>query len=247
MKQKQEKAFIKAADAVISEHWALPEVDGFHVVALEEKQPEPEVEEVTVVEEEIVAEQLTLAELEAIREEAYQDGFNQGREDGLKAGRDEGLRIGHQEGLQQGQQKIEAGQATLAQMVNALASPMAEQSKDIEACLVQMVVQLSESVVQHELSHSEKVIADTIAMALAELPAAITDITIHVNPADMELAKPLAEVEGYTLQPDPSISSGSCAVATINSFVEYSRETRFRHAAEQLLARLGQAYKAEGE
>lgn len=67
---------IRAEDAQAAALWTLPVVKSAHVVGLQEK---TEVFEPVTIEDEIVAEKVTLSELEKIREDAYQEGLAQGR------------------------------------------------------------------------------------------------------------------------------------------------------------------------
>jgi flagellar assembly protein FliH len=84
------------------ESWLLPEVNSRHVVGFHTKPVEPKVDTITVVDEEIVAEKVTLSELEAIREQAYEEGKEAGRSAGYEVGFQEGDQRGFSEALQKG-------------------------------------------------------------------------------------------------------------------------------------------------
>ncbi|MDX2423863.1 MAG: hypothetical protein QNK43_14450, partial [Amphritea sp.] len=68
---------IRAEDAKAAALWTLPVVQGRHVVGLQQK-PKPVVEEAV---EEVVDGRLKLSELEKIREDAHQEGLQQGHDE----------------------------------------------------------------------------------------------------------------------------------------------------------------------
>ncbi|GGO84983.1 flagellar assembly protein FliH [Marinobacterium nitratireducens] len=233
---------IRAADVGAVELWRLPQVEGRHRVALVQREESAVDEQLDADELPFGDGKLTLAELERIREEARQEGFEEGHREGFDKGLEAGRMQGHDEGLQQGQQEIAAAVARLDEMISEFEAPLQTQARELESCLLRMVVQLAAAVTRHELVSRPELILDSVREALALLPDEAGDVRIHVNPENEVLLQPLCDArEHRTLVPDPGISAGGCRVRTPASRVDQTLETRFGQVAEQLLARLAES------
>ncbi|KGK41686.1 hypothetical protein LH51_12855 [Nitrincola sp. A-D6] len=228
---------IPAAEARRLNAWALPEMDGgpqssaFQTAYQEET--------VTVVDEDVAAEKLTLAEIEQIREDAFKEGFTQGREEGFEQGKADGYKQGHAQGLEAGESEISRQLALLDSLQASFRQPIAEQEKALESLLSNLVLRFSEAVVHAELQATEVHIVEAVSAALSELPSTTQSCQVQVNPADMDALERLAQREAFTLVSDESITVGGCRLVTENSRVDHTVETRLQQIAEQLSAALG--------
>lgn len=230
---------IRAEDAKAAALWTLPVVQSAHVVGLQEK---VEAFEPVTIEDEIVAEKVTISELEKIREDAYQEGLAQGRQDGLSQGLEEGREKGKQEGLEAGQQQLDQRLQALADIFGELEQPLRKLDSQVEGVIVDMVLELSRAVVEHELTVTSDVIAGAVSDAVTQLPHGSSEVRIRVNPLNVaDLSELMAENQRWILIEDPSLLPGGCKVSTSNTLVDNSVESRFEVVAKQLLHALAQS------
>ena len=232
---------IRARDVRDVTPWQLPDMtdaEHEHLIALAQKaEPEP-VTEVKVVEEEVYAEKLTLAQWEAISEQARREGLEQGRAEGIEAGRAEGFEQGLQQGLAEGRARIEAQQAQFKELLETLQRPLQRQSAELETLLVQLVTELSRAVVGAELASRPERLRQSVVDALACLPPHSGPVVLRLHPDDCALLAEQAQREGWELVEDAGLTPGGCMLDAGSAHVDASVETRFAQVAEQLHARL---------
>lgn len=230
---------IPAAEARQLTRWELPLMDaGVVDQAFQTVSP---ASQVTVVEEEIEVEKLTLAEIEQIREDAVKEGFAQGREEGFAQGLAAGERQGYEQGLESGLAEIQRQQALLMGVCQALANPVAAQEQELERLLTGLVQGFARAVIDAELQSNPEPICQAVRAALAELPGATLVCDLRVNPADLPILQALPGLDGVRLIEDPSIEQGGCSVTTDNTRIDHRVSTRFQQITEQLAAALGQS------
>lgn len=228
---------IPASEARRLNAWELPAMDGGpQNVAFQTAYQE---EAVTVTDEEVVAEKLTLAMIEQIREEAYKEGFAQGREEGFDQGKTDGHKQGYEQGMASADVEIKHQLALLDSLQSSFRQPIADQEKALESLLSNLVLRFSEAVVHAELQNSQEHIIKAVKSALDELPSTTQSCQVQVNPEDVSALERLAQREGFVLVSDESITAGGCCLVTENSLVDSSVEIRFQQVAEQLAAALG--------
>ena len=227
-----ESDLISASDLPPFERWLLPSFDPLKPAPapepLPEAEPEPEVqasiEEVPVE----AVQPITLEELEAIRQDAYNEGFSTGEKDGFHAGQ---LRA-----RQEAEARLNEQLARLEQLMGHLLEPIAEQDQALELALVDLVAHVSREVIQRELRTDSSQLQLILSEALGLLPMGAGNLRIHVNPQDFELVKALRErhEESWKIIEDASLQPGGCRVESQNSLVDATVETRLKQALAQL-------------
>lgn len=225
--------------------WVLPEVGSSHVIGLEEK-PEPVAPPeagITVLEDEVdSAAHLTLAEIEVIREQAYEEGFAKGREDGYEFGEKEGDQRGMQQGLEQAQHLIDERLALLESAIDSLKDPLEQQRSKITELMVEMVEHVAAAVIDFEVKASPDIVLKAFQSALTLLPKQVEDVVININPADqdaIENAIPRRHAN-WQVVADDDISQGGCTIKTGASLIEFQLDSRFQEVVEELYERLYQ-------
>ncbi|GEM_PF-3504079 len=236
---------IRAADAGAVEGWQLPDISSSPDVGLQRQEGDPSVR---VTEEVYRQDRVTLTELESIRENARLEGLaaglEEGRARGMEEGRAQGLKQGQDEGyaagLSSGETEVRQRMGQLEGMVQQLASPVTQQQASMETLLLNLVLQLSKTVVGHELSTRPTVIAQSIRDALAQIPEPLGEVELTLHPQDIEWAKHLSDAltAGLQLVPNEQLTPGGFRLKTLNSLVVHEVETRFAQVAEQLLVHL---------
>lgn len=193
--------------------------------------------------EEIVAERLTLSELEEIRaaarREAYDEGYKEGAAKGLVDGLDEGQKKGreqgYEEGFASGRGDVEALQKTLASMILQQEKPVAEIYDNLERQLLNMVVDLSRAVVGRTAAVDQQVVCRMVKEMLDQIPVPHEDLKLHVHPSSVDIVQSMAVAarESWQVVPDPSVEVGGCFAQTLNTFADNTLETRFNQALDQ--------------
>jgi len=232
---------IHAADVASIERWLPPDVgvEAPVVQALARKPKAPlEDVDVSVVEEEIFAEKLTLSQWEEICEEARREGLAEGLQEGREQGQKEGYEQGLAQGLEAGQAEIQARLARLDALLEQLQQPIEQQREELEATLIKLVVSLAEAAVKAELSQRVELLARSVAEALDQLPKTSGEIILRVHPQQQEALESLLDDSRLQLKADETLAAGSCIVDSGSCRVDYRTEERFAQVAEQLLARL---------
>lgn len=265
MSTEQRRGFLRVADhqAQELERWAYPDysdevplssenalnyVPSWHDEAVEElEEPEPP--------------PLTAADLDEIRQSAFEEGIAEGREagysqgheqgiaDGFEQGHAQGLEQGLAQGLEQGQEQINQQAAVLVQLADQLATPLAKIDGEVERQLIRLVTTMARELVQVELQINPQVILQTIREGIAALPVAGQKVIIQLHPEDLALVREaygddnLAERQ-WSLQGEPAMNRGDLHLASGTSTVDFPMEQRIRQVLTQFIGRNSQQLAA---
>ncbi|SFR50171.1 flagellar assembly protein FliH [Marinobacter daqiaonensis] len=217
-------------------------------------------------EEEVEVKPLTAADIEAIRqsawEEGHQEGHQAGYDEGLRLGKQEGQEAGYQEGRDKGEQEgrqaaqaetrsaIDEKLARLESVLAELVAPIERHQDELESALVNLATVLARSVIYRELTLDSSQIRQVVADAVASLPSTRENVRVRINPADAEWVREAAsrlDAE-ISITKDEGILAGGCKVETRHSLVDYTVEKRFQKAVQAMLEQqLGQASAGESE
>ncbi|BDB21158.1 flagellar assembly protein FliH [Pseudomonas sp. CYM-20-01] len=218
---------IRARDVGGFDIWSLPSFDP-HVP---EPEPEP-VEEPPVEMEEVPLDEvqpLTLEELEAIRQEAYNEGFAAGEKDGFRSTT---LKV-----RQEAEEALSVKLASLERLMSTLFDPIAEQDSQIEKAMVGLVQHIARQVIQRELVLDSSHIESVMREALKLLPLGVGNVRLYINPQDFEQVKALRErhEETWRIVEDAALQPGGCRVETEHSRIDATVETRISQIMAKLL------------
>lgn len=195
---------------------------------------------------------LTLEEIEAVRQAAYEDGFAEGKEaglaQGLEEGRLQGLQEGHTEGLAQGQAEgLALGQELIEQQVThwqqlsqQLVQPLAQVNEQVEQQLVWLALRLAKSLIRHEAHTSTDLLLASLKEAIALLPCAEEGITLTLHPEDVQLIRSAYGEEecqrrGWTLLAEPALKRGDLQLASRTSSIDWMLEERIENLLRNFL------------
>ncbi|MEQ6886934.1 flagellar assembly protein FliH [Salicola sp. Rm-C-2C1-2] len=233
---------IPSGDLTAYERWEMPLLD-------ENGQRRAGVEEV----EQKDVQPLTAEQLEAIhneaRDEGYNAGFESGKTEGMDQGAREGYRVGYdeghaagreageQQGHEEGHERVRQQEQRLQQIMDALVRPIRQEEEAAEAALLNLVMALSRSVIHRELQFDSSQVASIVRQAIQSLPDSDTDMRIRVHPDDAEMVRQAVEgVAGNaTVVPDEHILPGGCTVGSSRSLVDYTVEKRFQKQVQRML------------
>lgn len=204
------------------------------------------------IEEEQEPQPLTAEEIEQIRQAAYDEGFNQGKEEGFAKGYEEGkasgfeegqksgFEAGHEEGLAQGQDEIKTLTAQWQTLIEHLHKPMAIIDKNVEQQLFELTAQLTEAIVRHEATINSDILMSAISDAIKALPAQEAQTQIYLHPDDIKRVEEAfgeqhIQESGWRLLPAPQLEVGSCQVENSTSNIDMRIKSRIKEVLEPFL------------
>lgn len=248
---------IPAAEVKDSKRWNLPYwTEPNHLVHSEEH---AEDDEVLVEDEEIEVEPLTAEQLELIRQEAFNEGLEQGLIEGRQKGEKLGYEAGHLEGLEKGQiegrtlgydsgfekgekqaldkgtQEHEKNTKNFKSILSAIHQYLINQKQEMSENIPDIVLAISKAVVTQELSQGSEHIVSLVQQAVESLPLDSGNLRIDVNPLDLpfiEAAIEQGEFDGEA-HASEKIDAGGCRIHTRYSAVDFTLSERWQAIEKQ--------------
>ncbi|MEW8206930.1 MAG: flagellar assembly protein FliH [Candidatus Thiodiazotropha taylori] len=174
----------------------------------------------------------TAEELEAIQQQAYEEGFEKGKQ--------EGFEYGHKEGLNQAQMQLNQYTSQFDRLLQTFERPLRNLDNQIEKELLALVIAIVKQLVRREVKSDPNLIVGVVREALSVLPVSSRNVRLLLHPEDAELIREVyalgdSEV-GWHLIEDPVINRGGCKVVTDTSQVDASLESRLASLIAPLLA-----------
>lgn len=194
----------------------------------------------------------TAADIDAIRQAAYEEGFEQGKtegfeeglQEGQKQGHEEGLLSGHAEGLEQGvtegQQDIQQQLDTWNNINQQFTDPLSTLEDEVENELVQLAVGLARAVIKTEIASNPEVVKAALRAGIKALPVQEKHYNIYLNPDDLDTVKQQLldenmQQDRWQLHEAPHLSAGGCELVTQNNSVDVTLERRIKDVIETFL------------
>lgn len=181
---------------------------------------------------------LTLEEIEAIREQARQEGYTEGQQQGLQAGRTEG----YMAGLQQGQTEVNETIQHLRQIAVSFGTEVAQSSETLAPELLDLGLDLSKAMLKTALGVKPELILPTVSDAIHSLPSLQLPALLHLHPEDAALVREhLGEdlqQHGWRIAEDADLDRGGCRIETGTNQIDATTQTRWRRIAESLSKQL---------
>ena len=205
------------------------------VHAESQHQAEPPAESATPAELDLNSEAV-LQLVQAAREEARAEAYEQGRRDAHEAAYQEGLEAGITQTKAELQQQYDDKVA----QVNDLIAGLQSLGKDPDALfepLKKLSVHLAEQLVRGELTQSPQTISRLVDNCLRELAASGEKaVIIHLNPEDLEQYRPMVAQFGdsIVLRPDALLARGSVRASLDGSVVEDLIDRRVKGVRKSL-------------
>lgn len=190
--------------------WELPSVG----LAPVEETPQPEPPDAPA--------RPTVAELQALQDQARQEGFQRGLDEGREAARRE----------------RDAQAARLAQLFNALARPLQDVDAQLECELAELAALIAERTVRRQLELHPDLLVGLVHEAMEHLPAASGHVTITVHPDDATMLRSALDPDQerpWHVAEDASLLPGDCRIATTASRIDLRTDTRLAALIDALL------------
>jgi flagellar assembly protein FliH len=143
---------------------------------------------------------------------------------------DEGFELGRNRGIEEGEAEIGQQAERFERLVAALAEPFAVLDDEVVNSVADLAILIARHLVRRELKIDPGEIVAVVRDTMQHLPVAVRNPRIRMHPDDVEIvANALAigeESRSWRLQPDPLVTRGGCIVETDSSRVDASVEAR---------------------
>ncbi len=185
---------------------------------------------------------LTVEEIEAVQQQAYDEAFAQGRQDGFASGKKEGFEVGQKEGLEAGkkqgaeqgyQENLHILQDKCQQfnaLMEALENPFRQLDEQMEQELVTLAVGIARQLLRREIKIDPGQVVAVVKEAVKILPLASQKISLTLHPEDAELVRAALVLDEMSppwgIREDPIMTRGGCIVESGASHVDASVEKR---------------------
>ena len=204
----------------------------------------------TVEEDEITP--LTAEDIEDIRQAAFDEGLNQGKEEGFAkgyeegkvSGHEEGSKLGHEEGVEkglaEGKTSIDEQSVAWQSLIEQLHNPLQGVEKNVEQQLIHLVVQLTEAITLQEAKTNPDILIGAISAGIKALPSQETQTQILLHPDDIKRVEKqfgVAHVQeqGWRLLAAPQLAPGSCQIENSTSNIDLSVKSRIKEVLDSFL------------
>lgn len=164
--------------------------------------------------------QPTVRELEALEQQARDEGFAAGHAEGMAAAK------------AQGEQQMER----LLALYKAAARPLDVLDERTAQELVRLATVIARRVVLAELKQSPELIAQSVREGVKALPSASRELRVILHPDDMALLRELGVVEEHwQLSADPSLARGDSMMESGRSRLDLRLDTRLAAVIDAVL------------
>jgi len=176
--------------------------------------------------------QMTAQELSALADQARKEGYKEGYETAFNKGMQDGLAAGEKKGRQQAydeaKTEIQELQTRLRTLATRLFDPYLGQEQALENQLLALVTELAKHLIAREVEADPQILRGVVEKALKAIPKGSDNIRVYLNEKDAAVLDTLRprNVREWNVVVDNNIASGGCRVATRESLVDYSIETR---------------------
>ncbi|MCW8107624.1 flagellar assembly protein FliH [Alteromonas ponticola] len=198
----------------------------------------------------------TAQEIEAIRQAAYDEGhqegkqigFDEGKAEGFEAGQkqgyEEGYAAGEKEGLASGQQQIDEQIKAWQQLSEQLDLPLQQVNEEVRKQVVQLALTLARSVIRTEIKTNDNLIFQALSEGLKALPINEKQYQLQMHPEDIARIKSHYSDEdiakkNWQLVEAPSMQPGGCEIITSQNAVDVSIERRVRDVIDKFMMEQG--------
>ena len=168
----------------------------------------------------------TPEEIQAIREAARQEGFEQGRADGYA----------------QGQSEVRRLTAQIEGILDNFGRPRVKLEGDVVAALGELAVRIAGHLVGRAYEAEPALLRDLVGEALDAVGGSSRDVEVRLHPDDIAALAPLLSLEpGQRLSPDPGLSRGDLRVHAESVRIDGTLDARLRAALSTVMRKAGAA------
>lgn len=194
---------------------------------------------------------LTVEQIEAMQQQAYDEAFEQGRQEGFRQGRQEGFEEGKKSGFDQGFEEgakkgyednvhlLRKQNAEFVSLLESLAEPFRQLDEQVERELVNLAIGIASQLVRREIKVDPGQIVAVVREAVRALPLSSRKISLTLHPEDAELVRSALVLDEMSppwgIKEDPLLTRGGCIVETEASHVDATVENRLAAIVARVL------------
>ncbi|MCC6171067.1 MAG: flagellar assembly protein FliH [Gammaproteobacteria bacterium] len=161
------------------------------------------------------------AALEAEYQQAWRNGFEEGRREGLAAGTSQ---------IEARQRELDARIDAVETLLVAMSRPLERLDETAAAELARLALTTGAQLARRELRHDPAQLIAIIRDCVDVLPASARHVRVHLHPADAavireRLAQPAAE-RAWSIVEDPVMARGGCRVSSESSQIDARFDSR---------------------
>jgi flagellar assembly protein FliH len=182
-------------------------------------------------------EKISLAEINAIKEQAKTEAYTDAYKDAYATG--------YQEGLQAGQADMQAQTLQVTEALTVLKKSFEAQliaaQDSIGKDLIELAIELAGAMTKHRFEHHAESIVEIVKEAIMALPSIQQPAQLFLHPDDlglinMAMGDSLAR-DGWRIVSDYHLTRGGCRIETAHNLLDASFETRWSRLSGALLQR----------
>jgi len=167
---------------------------------------------------------LTAGQIEKIQKQAYDEGFNQGREEGYNTG----------------QTQVQQHATRLKTLIDLLSAPLTELDEAVIQQMLELVTIIARQVIRRELRADPGQVIAVVRECIKALPIAARKVYIHLHPEDAELVRNAFSIDDNMEQTwkvieDPVLTRGGCRIEAEQSKIDASVEQQLNRVIANLL------------
>jgi len=188
---------------------------------------------------------LTANELEDIHQQAYSEGYEEGKlrgiKDGFEQGEEEGKKQGHQRAFDSSLKEIQQQTFHLEQLFKAIEAPLSVSNEQVEHELMSLAFSIAKIIIQRELQTTPEIVISLVKKSLDLLPSASKNIKIYLNPLDVAMVKEAfsnneeIHFEDYKILDSSNLKRGGCIIDTNISHIDASLDNRIKELAKNII------------
>ena len=168
----------------------------------------------------------TPEEIQAIREAARQEGFEQGRADGYA----------------QGQSEVRRLTAQIEGILDNFGRPLVKLEGEVVAALGELAVRIAGHLVGRAYEAEPALLRDLVGEALDAVGGSSRDVEVRLHPDDIAALAPLLSLPpGQRLVPDLGLSRGDLRVHAESVRIDGTLDARLRAALSAVMRKAGAA------
>lgn len=166
----------------------------------------------------------TLEEVQAIRDAAQEEGFQQG----------------HAEGYAQGQTEVRRLVAQIEGILDNFSRPLSRLENEVVGALGELSVRIAGALIGRAYEADPSLLAALVRDALDTVSGSSREVEVRLHPDDIAAISSLLSLpEGQRLVPDPNLSRGDLRVHAEAVRIDGTLEARLRAALSTVLRRAG--------